>query len=110
MTDQPMTDQPMTDQTKSTETKTHDHSCHCGTASPNIGTPHQIGQAGCVRRLVAAPVLLSKGGTDFEDRWLVGDADGQPITGFTLFQQRGYFQHPCGCWSNSQESSNSIAA
>jgi len=42
-----------------------------------------------------------------DDRWMV---DGHNITGFTMREQRGYHQHPCGCWSSSPESTNSIEA
>lgn len=73
-----------------------DHTCHCGTASI---VPHQTTQHGCVRLLVDSPAPLAN------DMWLV---DGHSITGFTLREQRGYHQHPCGCWSRSPDSCNSI--
>ena len=74
----------------------HNHNCHCGTATK---TPHTIGKDGCVRRMVEAPVQVSP------DRWEVA---GHEITDYTLRHQRGYSQHPCGCWSRWPGSENSI--
>lgn len=73
----------------------HDHICHCGTGEPN---PHETGTGGCVRYMTVAPVRVG-------ENWLV---DGHEVTDFTLHQQRGYHQHPCGCWSCSPGSSNSL--
>jgi len=78
----------------------HDHICHCGTATH---TPHEIGKDGCVRTMTAAPRKVSCE----EDRWMV---DGHNITGYSMREQRGYHQHPCGCWSRSPGSTNSIEA
>jgi hypothetical protein len=60
-----------------------------------------------VRTLVNAPTIISLSTTGDRnyDRWLV---DGVDITGYTLREQRGYHQHPCGCWSRSPGSSNSV--
>jgi hypothetical protein len=74
----------------------HDHNCHCGTAQ---STPHQIGEGGCVRFMTEAPSPTESG------NWLVG---GHEITDFTLKQQRGYSQHPCGCWSTHGDSNTSL--
>ena len=76
----------------------HDHACHCGTATH---APHETGTEGCVRYMTEAPE--PKPG----ERWYV---DGHEITDYTLKQQRGYHQHPCGCWSRWPGSSNSIEA
>jgi len=78
----------------------HAHICGCGTASQS---PHLIGELGCVRFMVKAPRPVSCA----DDRWIV---DGQNVTGYTLRDQRGYYQHPCGCWSRSPGSTNSIDA
>jgi hypothetical protein len=75
----------------------HDHSCGCGTSESDHG--HEVGHIGCVRRMTDAPTPMEHG------QWLVG---GSLITDFTLRQQRGYYQHPCGCWSKSPGSINSL--
>ena len=74
---------------------THDHTCHCGTGKTE---PHKTGTEGCVRFMVEPPV-------QYTDGWLV---DGQMITDYTLRDQRGYHQHPCGCWSRWPGSTNSL--
>ena len=76
----------------------HDHTCTCGTGRH---TPHETGQDGCVRYLTEAPAVRP------DDRWQV---DGEEITDYTLRKQRGYHQHPCGCWSRWPGSDNSISA
>jgi hypothetical protein len=76
---------------------THDHTCHCGVASTS---PHIVGTYGCPRRIVDAPLKTTAIGY-----WMV---DGGLITDFTLREQRGYHQHPCGCWSTTGEHSNSV--
>lgn len=78
----------------------HDHACHCGTATH---APHETAANGCVRLMTDAPIPNGK--DEFGDRWL---ADGSDITDFTLRQQRGYHQHPCGCWSRFSGSASSI--
>jgi hypothetical protein len=75
-----------------------EHLCNCGTGKK---APHRIGEDGCVRFMVAAPIPTSN------NMWL---ADGEPITAGTLHHQRGYDQHPCGCWSCWPGSSNLISA
>lgn len=80
----------------STAVLRHSHVCHCGTASE---APHEIGTKGCSRFLTEAPAVRP------DDRWLVG---GEEITDYTLRQQRGYYQHECGCWSRWLGSDNSI--
>ena len=70
----------MTDENK------HDHTCYCGTGN---SVPHQIGRGGCVRFMTETPDL-------------------RKATLFTYIQQRGYHQHPCGCWSRYDESNNSV--
>jgi len=72
------------------------HYCHCGTSSHRGG--HHVGESGCQRRMVGAPELVSIGETKHECRWI---AEGQEITGYTLWIQWGYKQHVCGCWSRS---------
>lgn len=67
----------------------HDHRCYCGTGDK---TPHEAEKNGCVRRLVDPP--------DFTEG----------VTEYVYRQQRGYFQHPCGCWSRSPDSVNSLDA
>lgn len=69
--------------------ETHDHRCWCGTSSvPNH--PHETGENGCIRYMVEPPDL----------------SDG--TTMYTYKQQRGYYQHPCGCWSRHPGSTNSL--
>lgn len=80
------------------EMNAHAHTCHCGTAKR---TPHEIGTWGCIRSMVEAPTPAGP------EKWMV---DGVEITDYTLRQQRGYSQHPCGCWSRWPGSSNSINA
>lgn len=67
--------------------KNHDHSCHCGTG-PDRAYPHETGQEGCVR--------------------LMTDPPDPTLSEFTIKQQRGYHQHPCGCWSRFPDSVNSL--
>ena len=66
----------------------HDHRCFCGTTTC---VPHEIGRDGCERYMTEPPDLTE-------------------ATLFTYEQQRGYFQHPCGCWSRWPESVNSLDA
>jgi hypothetical protein len=68
------------------EENKHDHTCYCGTGD---SVPHQTGKDGCVRFMTEPPDL-------------------QKATLFTYIQQRGYHQHPCGCWSRHAESDNSV--
>jgi hypothetical protein len=88
----------------------HDHTCNCGTASPNIHGPHQTGQCGCVRRMTTAPKKVGLHPELGCVMWDAGDRDGQPVTDYTLKSQRGYYEHPCGCWSHWCDSVNSIDA
>ena len=74
----------------------HDHDCNCGTGK---STPHKTGTEGCVRYMIEAPIPFE------DDYWIV---DGRQITDYTLRYQRGYHQHPCGCWSCWPDSSNSL--
>lgn len=76
----------------------HDHSCFCGTGAH---VPHRVNTTGCVRFMTAAPIFKA------DARWFV---DGDEVTDYTLRHQRGYFQHPCGCWSRHGGSVNSIDA
>ena len=81
--------------------------CNCGTATH---APHETGKHGCERFVVVAP---TPAGTHPElgcPMWDVGDADGQPITDYTLRHQRGYHQHEDGTWTRSAGSINSIDA
>lgn len=78
----------------------HDHTCNCGMAKH---APHRAGEGGCMRSMTTPPRKVSCE----DDRWMV---DGHNITGYSMREQRGYHQHPCGCWSRSPESENSIDA
>jgi hypothetical protein len=80
------------------------HPCGCGTAD----RPHNIGEYGCVRHMVEAPKPAGKHEMMGCKMWDVGDRDGLALTDLTLREQRGYWQHPCGCWSRWPGSSNSI--
>lgn len=82
----------------------HDHDCYCGTATH---TPHKTGEHGCVRAMTEAPIPSGTHETLGCPMWEVA---GHRITDFSLRQQRGYHQHHCGCWSWSQDSTNSIEA
>lgn len=85
-------------------TPTHDHACNCGTATH---TPHEIATYGCVRTMTEAPKPAG-----LHD-WLkcqMWEVDGHIITDTSLREQRGYWQHPCACWSRSPGSTNSIEA
>lgn len=82
----------------------HDHKCYCGTATH---APHETATCGCVRFITESPVPSGTHETLGCPMWEVG---GRRITDFTLRQQRGYWQHPCGCWSTHGASDNSIAA
>lgn len=76
----------------------HDHICHCGTGKP---TPHETGKGGCQRFMTDAPMRVP----ETDDYW---EVDGERITYTTLIQQRGYYMHPCGCWSRWPGSVNSL--
>jgi hypothetical protein len=76
--------------------QSHCHTCHCGTAKQS---PHQTGTDGCVRFIAESPLPTASG------NWIV---NGNEITDFTLRRQRGYHQHPCGCWSTHGDSVNSL--
>lgn len=76
-------------------TTPHDHTCNCGTAE---GT-HETGTRGCIRFMTEAPAVRP------DNRWFV---DGEEITDYTLREQRGYYQHDCGCWSRWPGTDNSI--
>lgn len=76
----------------------HDHRCSCGS---NPTTPHPVGEGGCQRRLTEAPVKVANDA----DMWI---AEGSTITDYTLREQRGYSQFPCGCWSRWPGSKNSL--
>lgn len=65
----------------------HEHSCYCGTAEK---VPHETGKDGCQRFIVDPPP--------------------DDITEYTAKHQRGYHQHPCGCWSRWEGSTNSLEA
>lgn len=66
----------------------HDHSCHCGTAQTS---PHQTGTDGCLRYMCDPPEPKPPETLDYPYK-----------------QQRGYRQHPCGCWSRWPGSENSL--
>jgi len=78
----------------------HNHSCSCGYGTT---TPHELSKDGCCRIIVESPQKQQN------DYWLV---NGSIITGYSLRDQRGYHEHPCGCWSRpkDQGSENSIEA
>jgi len=77
-------------------------SCSCGGIfEPN----HELGIVGCLRE-VAYPQPRKISGE--YDKWFVG---GCVITGFTMREQRGYYQHgDGGKWSRPKdhESTNSL--
>jgi len=77
----------------------HDHRCRCGTATH---TPHQIGRDGCKRFMSTDVVFV------WCDGWYF--VNGAVITEYTLRFQRGFSQHPCGCWSQWGGSVNSLDA
>lgn len=79
--------------------------CHCGTATH---APHETGTHGCKRFVVEPPKLVGKHPELGCDMWDTGD--GQPITDYTLRQQRGYHQHEDGTWTRWAGSENSISA
>lgn len=66
----------------------HDHSCYCGCG---FETPHLIGTRGCLRFMTNPPELKPGETLDYPYK-----------------QQRGYHQHPCGCWSRWPSSLNSL--
>ncbi len=72
------------------------HTCHCGTATH---TPHETATHGCVRVITVPPI---PSGTHEILGCPMWEVDGHRLTDFTLRQQRGYYQHPCGCWSKAQ--------
>lgn len=81
--------------------------CYCGTASE---TPHEVETRGCQRVKCEAPKPAGFHPILGCQMWDVGDGEGLEITDFTLRQQRGYDQHPCGNWSRCPGSTNSIDA
>jgi len=80
----------------------HDHACNCGGA---LGQ-HETGCPGCLREITAdEPEHLTPHSNDL---WRLGC---DVITATSLFEQRLYFRHPCGCWSRVKGgSTNSIEA
>lgn len=80
---------------------TASHPCHCGYGKT---TPHETGEDGCVR-FVTVPPDPAPDDPRLGKMWLV---TGSVITDFTLRQQRGYSEHPCGCWTTHGESNNSL--
>lgn len=67
--------------------KKHNHNCYCGTGEGI----HKIGENGCIRFMCDPPELEPGETLDFPYR-----------------QQRGYYQHSCGCWSRWPGSNNSL--
>ena len=65
----------------------HDHLCFCGGGKKS---PHQIESDGCYR-FFTEPPIFSEGVTEYVYKY-----------------QRGYHQHPCGCWSRCKDSQNSL--
>jgi hypothetical protein len=78
---------------------THEHICNCGGA----GLLHDVGHDGCYRQMAVISPQPAHGA----DMWRV---DKRVITGYTMREQRGYYQHDCGCWSHLSDSVNSISA
>ncbi len=75
----------------------HDHECRCGTATHN---PHEIGEDGC-RRLMSSAIVF-----EWDDgRYFI---DGSVVSEYTFLHQRGFYKHPCGCYSQWQDSVNSL--
>jgi hypothetical protein len=75
----------------------HDHACNCGGA---LGR-HETGGPGCLREITAdRPEHLNN------QLWRLGCC---VITATSLFEQRLYYEHLCGCWSRAKGgSTNSI--
>jgi hypothetical protein len=90
----------------------HDHRCYCGTATPNHkwGEAHAIGKCGCVRRMAVGTEIPKPAPPHSEMGFDMWEVSGAAITDYTLKHQRGYAQHPCGCWSHWCDSVNSIDA
>lgn len=63
----------------------HEHICHCG----GVTNKHNIGDKGCFRFMTEPP-------------------DFKITSEYIYINQRGYYQHPCGCWSRWEGSYNSI--
>jgi len=78
--------------------KVCNHTCYCGGAN----TPHETGSSGCFREMTTSPVLIEDNGNVQVNIYTI---DGHNISGFTLTQQRLYYEHPCGCWSRSKDGS-----
>lgn len=74
--------------------------CNCG----GVNQAHNVGDHGCFRK--HEPIKPRK--VSCSEKWFV---DGRVVTEFTLLQQRGYYQHPCGNWSKPVDgkSVNSIS-
>jgi hypothetical protein len=74
--------------------------CNCGGES----ITHEVDTGMCLRERVAiSPRKLSDG------MWLVWSVNGKrKITEYTLYQQRGYYQHSDGKWSCWKASVNSL--
>jgi len=83
----------------------HDHSCGCGTTKV---FPHNIGENGCQRFMTSAPQPIIQTVEDFRRDGKMWKVREEILTDYSLRHQRGYFQHPCGCWSRWRDSSNSI--
>lgn len=73
--------------------KTFRPECGCG----GVIVPHHVGDKGCFRTMVAAP-LPAAVKSDLGPLWNLPGVAGS-VTDFTLRQQWGYHQHPCGLWS-----------
>lgn len=76
----------------------HNHTCHCGA----YDLAHRTGEHGCYREMCPAPRVLANG---------FFEVAGVIINPHSLYDQRLYHKHPCGCWSRAKDgSSNSIEA
>jgi hypothetical protein len=76
----------------------HNHTCFCG--SPDADEPHNVGSVGCFRLLTPAPKPFPGHENDIPEpkHWLV---NGVKTRAYSL-HKRGYYRHPCGCWSKDK--------
>jgi len=76
----------------------HRHICYCG----GVENDHETGVPGCFRRMSEDNISCVNSDTDM---WQVNN---ETITGYILKDQRGFFQHPCGCWSRYSGTTHSL--
>ena len=75
------------------------HECTCGAYSGD-DSPHLLGISNCANTLCDAPLRApDRDGMRFWWTSAMDDNPHGPVTEYTLMFQRGFQQHPCGCWS-----------